>query len=64
MPSVGIPIDSAKWIKSSRSQSGGNCVEVASNLPNAIAIRDSKNPTGDFLVVSPSAWKAFLGAIC
>lgn len=63
MPSVGIPIDSAQWIKSSRSQSGGNCVEVARNLPDIVAVRDSKNPQGGHLAVSPTAWKAFLSTI-
>jgi uncharacterized protein DUF397 len=35
-----------RWRKSSQSQSGGDCVEVASTLD---ALRDSKNPTGPTL---------------
>jgi hypothetical protein len=37
----------AQWRKSTRSSSTGqNCVEVATNLPGIVAIRDSKNPGG------------------
>jgi hypothetical protein len=54
-----------RWFKSSYSDSGGgNCVEVAYEAPHghvaAIHIRDSKNPTGPTLRVSPGAWGAFL----
>lgn len=53
------------WRKSSYSDSGGgNCVEVAYEAPHenvaAIHVRDSKNPTGATLTVSPCAWGAFL----
>ncbi|WP_018221516.1 MULTISPECIES: DUF397 domain-containing protein [Salinispora] len=51
----------AKWHKSSRSGStGGNCVEVASNLPGVVGVRDSKDPTGPALVFGPEAWRAFV----
>ncbi|MFI7449284.1 DUF397 domain-containing protein [Nonomuraea sp. NPDC049714] len=52
------------WKKSSRSgNGGGNCVEVATNLPGLIAVRDSKNPNGAALVFTPSEWRAFLGGV-
>jgi hypothetical protein len=52
----------AVWRKSTRSDgNGGNCVEVARNLPGIVAVRDSKNPTGPALIFTPSEWEAFLG---
>jgi hypothetical protein len=49
------------WSKSSYSGSqGGDCVEVATQ-PAAIHIRDSKNPGGPIVTVSPTAWAALLG---
>jgi hypothetical protein len=54
----------ATWKKSSHSgDSGGNCVEVTTNLPGAIAIRDSKNPHGSALTFTPSEWSTFLSGI-
>ncbi|UUU25016.1 DUF397 domain-containing protein [Streptomyces sp. DSM 40750] len=48
------------WHKSSHSDGeGGQCVEIAS-CPRTIHIRDSKNPTGPRLVLSPVAWSVFL----
>jgi hypothetical protein len=44
----------AAWIKSSYSDPGQNCVEVAHLTPTrAIAVRDSKNPTGPALLLPP-----------
>jgi hypothetical protein len=51
----------AVWRKSSRSGgNGGDCVEVAGNLPDVVAVRDSKDPTGPVLTFSPAAWRAFI----
>lgn len=62
MPS--IELARAQWRKSSRSGSnGGNCVEVAENLPDIVAVRDSKNPTGPALVFSPREWAAFVAGV-
>ncbi|PIM73575.1 DUF397 domain-containing protein [Streptomyces sp. JV178] len=48
------------WHKSSYSSSGdGDCVEIATT-PAIIHIRDSKNPTGPTLSLSPAAWAGFL----
>jgi Domain of unknown function (DUF397) len=50
----------AQWRKCTRSSSTGqNCVEVATNLPGLIAIRDSKNPDGPNLIFTPGEWAAF-----
>jgi hypothetical protein len=52
----------AEWRKSSFS-GGGNCVEVARNLPGIIAVRDSKNPNGPALVTSRPSWAAFTDSV-
>jgi Domain of unknown function (DUF397) len=57
-------IDRAQWRKSSYSGSnGGNCVEVAGNLPGIVAVRDSKDPDGPKLVFSPDEWRAFTAGV-
>lgn len=45
--------------KSSYSNVEHECVEVATNIPTTVAIRDSKNPSGPHLRVQPTAWRAF-----
>jgi len=51
------------WRKSSYSNDTGHCVEVATNPPGIVAIRDSKNPDGPVLVLSRAEWSAFLAAV-
>ncbi len=49
------------WRKSTRSSSTGqNCVEVATNLPGVVAVRDSTNLDGPKLLVSSAAWLHFV----
>ncbi|WP_433114496.1 DUF397 domain-containing protein [Micromonospora sp. CA-246542] len=56
-----MDLTNAVWRKSRRSgSSGGNCVEVADNLPGVVGVRDSKDPTGPVLTFGPSAWRAFV----
>ncbi|MDG4805973.1 DUF397 domain-containing protein [Micromonospora sp. WMMD1120] len=51
----------ATWRKSTRSGgSGGNCVEVADNLPGVVGVRDSKDPTGPTLTFAPASWATFV----
>jgi transcriptional regulator with XRE-family HTH domain len=53
-------LNGAHWRKSRRSgPSGGECVEVAVNLPGIVPVRDSKNP-GPTLTISRAAWSAFV----
>ncbi|MFD8149419.1 DUF397 domain-containing protein [Streptomyces sp. NPDC001046] len=53
----------ARWRKSSYSgNTGGECVEVA-ELRSAIAVRDSKNPGGGVLGLSPEAYAAFVAHV-
>lgn len=53
----------AGWRKSSYSgANGGECVEVRAVSP-VVAVRDSKNPDGPALVMSPGAWRALTGGV-
>ncbi|MFF7155918.1 DUF397 domain-containing protein [Streptomyces sp. NPDC093221] len=49
------------------SYSGGNagqeCVEVATNVPGTIRVRDSKDPDGPALAFTPSEWTHFQQAL-
>jgi hypothetical protein len=58
-----MDLESAIWRKASYSSgNGGNCVEVARNLPGIVAVRDSKDPSGPALIFTPDQWRAFLGS--
>lgn len=52
-------IETTRWRKSSYSNQGGDCVEIAS-LTTRTAVRDSKNPTGPALILSNRAWAALV----
>jgi hypothetical protein len=61
---VNTDLDRAEWRKSSYSSgSGGNCVEVATNLPGVVAVRDSKDPDGPALTLTPAQWRSFATAV-
>ncbi|GAA4665356.1 DUF397 domain-containing protein [Streptomyces youssoufiensis] len=54
-----------RWTKSSYSDNGGECVEVATNLAahGNVPVRDSKNPGGPTLTFDPTAWSAFVTGV-
>lgn len=54
----------AEWRKASYSTgNGGNCVEVARNLPQVVAVRDSKDPDGPRLAFAPAEWLVFTAEV-
>ncbi|MEU4526690.1 DUF397 domain-containing protein [Micromonospora ureilytica] len=56
-----MTMNSPRWRTSTRStDSGGNCVEVADNLPGVVLVRDSKDRSGPTLTFAPAAWRGFL----
>lgn len=57
--------ESPRWFKSSYSDNGGACVEVAVNLVasnGTVPVRDSKDPHGPALVFESAAWSSFVAA--
>lgn len=59
-----MDLSRAEWRKSSWSAgNGGDCVEVARNLPGIVAVRDSKDPGGLKLVFTPDEWRAFAAGV-
>lgn len=59
-----IDLTSVTWRKSSYSNSdGGNCLEVADDLPSLVPVRDSKDPARGALLFGAAAWGRFVGAV-
>jgi uncharacterized protein DUF397 len=65
-----MDLTGAAWRKSSYSGgNGGACVEVAivsggtEASGGAVALRDSKNPTGPALLFTPDEWREFTRAV-
>jgi hypothetical protein len=54
---------SSQWTKSSRSNPGGNCVEVRRTNDDVIQVRDSKDPHGPVLALTPASWHTFIDGI-
>ena len=51
------------WRKSSYSNTGANCVEVARTHSGKVTVRDSKDPDGRPLSFSPDEWQTFITKI-
>jgi hypothetical protein len=56
-------LSQATWRKARRSAQNGGCVEIAANLPDVVAVRDSKRPEGGAHVVRRVAFAAFLADV-
>ncbi|MET9656701.1 DUF397 domain-containing protein [Streptomyces sp. NPDC006510] len=58
--------ESPRWFKSSYSNNGGNCIEVAADLAatrGTVPVRDSKNPSGPVLDLPAGAFAAFVAGV-
>jgi hypothetical protein len=56
-------MNNLNWVKSSHS--GGqsaNCVEIAALPDGRRVVRDSKNPDGAFLILTPAQWRDLVKA--
>lgn len=53
----------AEWRKASLSAQNGGCVEIAANLPEVVAVRDSVRPADGAHVTSRPVFAAFLADI-
>lgn len=53
-----------QWFTSSYSGAPNNeCVQCATNLPNGVLVRDSKDPDGLLFTFSRAAWQEFAAAV-
>ncbi|MEU3555732.1 DUF397 domain-containing protein [Streptomyces fragilis] len=58
--------ESPRWVTSSYSNNGGQCVEVAVNLVpsrGVVPVRDSKDPAGAVLSLPAAAFSAFVAGV-
>lgn len=60
-PAQSVPAPTG-WRKSSHSGDQGACVEMAPTGGDAVAVRDSKDPSGPILRFPAAAWAAFTTA--
>ncbi|MFF3073652.1 DUF397 domain-containing protein [Kitasatospora sp. NPDC057936] len=58
-----LDLSSARWVKSSHSGGGGQCIEVAPGFTGVMPVRDSKDPNGPALIFPAAAWQSFITAI-
>ncbi|HEY1819558.1 MAG TPA: DUF397 domain-containing protein [Trebonia sp.] len=60
MPADQLPVS---WRKSRWSNPSGNCVEVAALPDGAVAVRNSRHPSGPVLVYTRAEISAFLAGV-
>ncbi|CAL2065848.1 conserved protein of unknown function [Streptomyces murinus] len=52
--------DNPQWFTSSYSNNGGQCIEVATNVPDTVPVRDTKDRDAGTLTFNPNSWAAFV----
>lgn len=60
---MSVDLSGAQWFKSSHSQGGGECVEVAFLDTGHVGMRDSKDRIGPALTFAPDEWNKFLAGV-
>ncbi|MBD0669634.1 DUF397 domain-containing protein [Streptomyces sp. CBMA156] len=58
-----LDLTTASWVKSTYSQQGGDCLEVARGSRDLLPVRDSKDRHGPALVFRAEAWASFVAAV-
>jgi hypothetical protein len=61
-----VTTETPRWYKSSYSNNGGACVEVAANLAasrGVVPVRDSKDPSGPALNFSADSFASFVAGV-
>jgi hypothetical protein len=58
-----MDLSQARWHKSTRSSDTANCVEVAENLPDVVAVRDTKDRDGGILTFTHDVWGLFVAGV-
>lgn len=56
-------LSQAAWRKASRSQNNGGCLEIAANILEGVAVRDSKRPDEGAHVVERAVFAAFVADV-
>ena len=56
-------LSKATWRKAGMSVHSGGCVEIAANIPDVTAVRDSKRPGDGAHVVGRAAFARFLADV-
>ena len=52
--------DNPQWFTSSYSNNGGQCIEVATNLPGTVPVRDTKDREAGTLTFRTDSWSTFI----
>jgi hypothetical protein len=56
-------LSNAVFRKSRHSEQASTCVEVATNVPGVVAVRDTADRSGPVLAFTPQQWRVFTAAV-